>query len=288
MGQTRAGEVVLAAEAGVTLPQFWLAWVLREADVAAAIVGASRPSQIDENTAASEAQIAPELFARAEALFSGLAGSNPLKFMRTFADLGLKEKMTVLAGWTAMDDALLKSFGDEAVGAYSAHWYSAEHDTPSNKRFVADMQKDYGVIPGGYSAGMYIAGQVVEAALEKAGGKTDDKQAFMNTMRAVALTGAGVAPPGVSLTPFSITFPHTGVTLASPPQIITLTNNGGLPLTFSAPAIPKDFTLAGGEGVESTLTGIVRARGLISWIVTAASCRSTPTSNMRWWSSTGR
>jgi branched-chain amino acid transport system substrate-binding protein len=38
----------------------------------------------------------------------------------------------------------------------------------SNKRFVADMQKDYNVLPGGYSAGMYIAGQCVEAAIQKA------------------------------------------------------------------------------------------------------------------------
>ena len=59
-----------------------------------------------------------------------------------------------------MDDALLKSLGDEAVGVYSAHWYSADFDSATNKRFVAAMQKDYGVLPGGYSAGMYIAGQV--------------------------------------------------------------------------------------------------------------------------------
>ena len=129
-----------------------------------------------------------------DAVFSGFAGSNPLKFMRAFADLGLKQKMPVVAGWTAMDDALLKSFGDEAIGAYSAHWYSAGHDTPSNKRFVADMQKDYNVIPGGYSAGMYIAGQIVEAALEKTGGKADDKKAFMDAMRAVALTDTPRGP----------------------------------------------------------------------------------------------
>ena len=40
------------------------------------------------------------------------------------------------------------------------------------------MQKDYGVLPGGYSAGMYVAGQCVEAALGKTGGKSDDKKAL--------------------------------------------------------------------------------------------------------------
>jgi branched-chain amino acid transport system substrate-binding protein len=129
-----------------------------------------------------------------DGVFNGFAGSNPLKFMRAFADLGLKQKMTLTGGWTAMDDALLKSLGDEAVGVYSAHWYSADYDSPSNKRFVDDMQKDYNVLPGGYSAGMYVAGMVVEAALQKTGGNADDKKAFMDAMRAVSLTDTPRGP----------------------------------------------------------------------------------------------
>ena len=56
----------LAAEADLTLAQFALAWVLREPNVASAIVGASRPEQLDENVAASGAEVDPALFAEAE------------------------------------------------------------------------------------------------------------------------------------------------------------------------------------------------------------------------------
>jgi aryl-alcohol dehydrogenase-like predicted oxidoreductase len=56
----------LASEAGLTLSQFALAWVLREPNVASAIVGASRPEQVDENAAASGAEVDPALFAEAE------------------------------------------------------------------------------------------------------------------------------------------------------------------------------------------------------------------------------
>ncbi len=56
----------LAAEAGLSLAQFALAWVLREPNVAAAITGASRPEQVDENAAASDADVDPALFAEAE------------------------------------------------------------------------------------------------------------------------------------------------------------------------------------------------------------------------------
>jgi aryl-alcohol dehydrogenase-like predicted oxidoreductase len=57
----------LALEAGATLSQFALAWVLREPNVASAIVGASSPRQLDENAAASGLRIDPQLFAAADA-----------------------------------------------------------------------------------------------------------------------------------------------------------------------------------------------------------------------------
>jgi aryl-alcohol dehydrogenase-like predicted oxidoreductase len=56
----------LAAEAGLSLAQFALAWVLREPNVASAIIGASRPAQVDDNAAASGASVDPAFFAEAE------------------------------------------------------------------------------------------------------------------------------------------------------------------------------------------------------------------------------
>jgi branched-chain amino acid transport system substrate-binding protein len=122
-----------------------------------------------------------------DCVFNGLAGSNPVKFMRAYADLGLKAKIPLLAGWTAMDDALLRTLGDEAVGVMSAAYYSADFGSESNKRFVAAMQKDYGVLPGGYSAGMYVAGQCVEAAIQALDGKADDRKALAEALHKVSI-----------------------------------------------------------------------------------------------------
>jgi aryl-alcohol dehydrogenase-like predicted oxidoreductase len=58
----------IAEEAGLTLPQFALAWVLREPNVASAIIGASRPEQVRENAEASGAIVDTQLFLRAEAI----------------------------------------------------------------------------------------------------------------------------------------------------------------------------------------------------------------------------
>lgn len=56
----------IAAEAGLSLAQFSLAWVLREPNVASAIVGASRPEQVRENASAADSTVDPALFAKAE------------------------------------------------------------------------------------------------------------------------------------------------------------------------------------------------------------------------------
>lgn len=62
----------LAEEAGVSMAQFALAWVLREPNVASAIVGASKPEQLEDNCASVDASIDPALFAKAEEIAAGI------------------------------------------------------------------------------------------------------------------------------------------------------------------------------------------------------------------------
>jgi aryl-alcohol dehydrogenase-like predicted oxidoreductase len=64
----------IAEEAGLTLPQFALAWVLREPNVASAIIGASRSSQVRENAAASGVVVDTQLFLRAERIIDEALG----------------------------------------------------------------------------------------------------------------------------------------------------------------------------------------------------------------------
>ncbi len=61
----------------------------------------------------------------------------------------------------------------------------------------------------------------------------------------VTLSGTAVAPPGISLLPAStLTFPSTGLGATSASQLLTLTNNGGLPLLIQSVSLTGDFQLA--------------------------------------------
>jgi hypothetical protein len=64
----------------------------------------------------------------------------------------------------------------------------------------------------------------------------------------VTLNGFGVAPPGVSLAPFStVDFPATGVGITSAVQTVTLTNNESVPLAVQSIATTGDFAVVSGS-----------------------------------------
>jgi aryl-alcohol dehydrogenase-like predicted oxidoreductase len=68
-----AGLAPVAERAGLTMAQLALAWVLREPNVASAIVGASRPEQVRENASASGVTLDDETLAEVDGALGGVA-----------------------------------------------------------------------------------------------------------------------------------------------------------------------------------------------------------------------
>jgi branched-chain amino acid transport system substrate-binding protein len=122
-------------------------------------------------------QLKPNL----DAVYTGHAGSNGFKFIKQLREYG--NRVQILGGFTPLDEALLQQMGDDAIGAISGNWYSAELDFPINKRFVAAIQRDYKVDPGVYAAETYLCGEVLEHALKTIDGKIEDKSLFMKALR---------------------------------------------------------------------------------------------------------
>lgn len=67
----------IAAEAGCTMAQLAVAWVLANENVASAIIGASRPEQVTENVAASGVALEPEVLARIDAVLGDAIVTDP-------------------------------------------------------------------------------------------------------------------------------------------------------------------------------------------------------------------
>jgi len=119
----------------------------------------------------------------ADAIFLGTAGSNGFRFLRQFIEYGLKDKMAVIGGMTALDESVLRNMGDEALGILTTSWYSAELDNPLNKSFAPAFRKQFKYDPGYYAASTYVSGEVLEAALKTTKGNVEDKKALMTAIR---------------------------------------------------------------------------------------------------------
>jgi branched-chain amino acid transport system substrate-binding protein len=120
-----------------------------------------------------------------DGVFQGFAGSNPLRFMKQYASVGLK--YPVVTGETGGDDALLTSFGPESIGLISASPYTLDLENDGNKRFVDEIRKNYNVVPGFYAAGLYVNCQVADAGLKAVNGDPSDRVKLMAALKAVNL-----------------------------------------------------------------------------------------------------
>ncbi|MET9713526.1 aldo/keto reductase family protein [Nocardiopsis alba] len=67
----------LAAEAGLTLSQLAVAWVLQNANVSAAIIGASRPEQVESNVRAAGVRLDPALMSRIDEILGDSVQRDP-------------------------------------------------------------------------------------------------------------------------------------------------------------------------------------------------------------------
>jgi aryl-alcohol dehydrogenase-like predicted oxidoreductase len=67
----------VADELGLTMAQLAVAWVLQNPNVAAALIGASRPEQVAENVAASGVVIPPELLATIDEVLGDVVVRDP-------------------------------------------------------------------------------------------------------------------------------------------------------------------------------------------------------------------
>jgi len=60
----------VADEMGITLSQLAIAWVLRQPNVTSALIGASKPEQVEENVKASGINLSDEILNKLKPFFN--------------------------------------------------------------------------------------------------------------------------------------------------------------------------------------------------------------------------
>ncbi|WP_262265567.1 ABC transporter substrate-binding protein [Microvirga yunnanensis] len=126
--------------------------------------------------------------AKPDALLAFVPSGVGAQFMKQFVERGLdKSGIRFLAEGSVTDDDLLNNIGDVALGAVTAHHYSAAHDSPENKAFVEAFKKaNNGMRPNFMAVGGYDGMHLIYEGLKKTSGQGG--QALIDAMKGMSWT----------------------------------------------------------------------------------------------------
>jgi branched-chain amino acid transport system substrate-binding protein len=113
--------------------------------------------------------------AKPDALFVFVPSGAGAQFVKQFIERGLdKSGIKLIATGDVTDDDQLNGMGDAMIGVINAHNYSANHNSPTNKAFVAAFKKaNNGMRPNFMAVGGYDGMHLIYEALKKTNGSTD-------------------------------------------------------------------------------------------------------------------
>jgi branched-chain amino acid transport system substrate-binding protein len=129
------------------------------------------------------AEIAQVQAAGADAVFVFYPGGMGVNFVKQFSQAGLMKKLPLLSAFT-VDGTTLPSLRDAAVGSVSGAMWDVALKTPGNAEFVAAFRKKYDRTPSLYAAVGYDTARLLDIAVKKVNGKTENKPAFVAAVKA--------------------------------------------------------------------------------------------------------
>lgn len=110
-----------------------------------------------------------------DALFVFVPAGAGSVLLKQFAERGLdKAGIKLIGEGSVADDEILNDMGDVALGLVTSHPYSAQHDSPMNKKFVpAFMAQSKGIRPNFFGVAAYDGMRVIYEAIKATKGQGD-------------------------------------------------------------------------------------------------------------------
>ena len=114
-----------------------------------------------------------------DAIFVQLGGTNSINFFTQFDEFGLRGRLIVLGGSTAVDTTVLQSAaGPLLEGVYSGSHYSQVLPFPEFKAFDESFMEAHGRPSSLFAADYYTAARIAIEVLKSIDGNIEDQQAF--------------------------------------------------------------------------------------------------------------
>lgn len=127
-----------------------------------------------------------------DAAYAVVFGSDAIRLVAQWEELGLKARVPVMAYGTSTDDFLLDAMGQSAEGIINVAEYASTLENAENEKFVKAMRAKTSTDPVIFQATTWIAGQMIAKAIENLKGDLDDPE---RVARALKSAGEGLKTP---------------------------------------------------------------------------------------------
>ncbi|GAU80784.1 ABC transporter substrate-binding protein [Bosea sp. BIWAKO-01] len=118
------------------------------------------------------AELAKIASAKPDVVFAFMPGGLGVNLVKQWSQAGLQGKIPFLSAFT-VDESTLPAQQDAAVGLFGGMTWAPNMDNPQNKKFVADYEAAYKIVPGSYAMQAYDAALLIDSAVKGAGGTAD-------------------------------------------------------------------------------------------------------------------
>ena len=119
---------------------------------------------------------------KVDAVFAMENGADATRLLQQFASFGLKGRIPMIGAMNLTDQSVIRTLGSEPEGIFSAGHFAEGADNPATQKFVKDYAAKYDKIPSLFGFSMYSGAMWVSRAIEKVGGKVEDRDALIDAV----------------------------------------------------------------------------------------------------------
>jgi branched-chain amino acid transport system substrate-binding protein len=124
----------------------------------------------------------------ADALFTFMPGVDGLRFVKQYAEYGLKDKLPHICHSTTEEEQL-QDQGEAAVGIIGDRTWFPSIPVSANKKFVDTYYNKYKECPTQSAATGYVAIKLIANAVKAVKGNVENTEAFLTALRAATADG---------------------------------------------------------------------------------------------------
>jgi branched-chain amino acid transport system substrate-binding protein len=129
------------------------------------------------------AELAQVRAAKPDALYIFLPGGMGINFIKQFVGAGLSKDIQLITPGFGSDQDVIRPVGEAMLGLFDTSHWALDIDNPTNRKFVAEFEKEYKRLPSVFAAQGYDTYLMMDAAVKSLKGKVEDKEALRKALK---------------------------------------------------------------------------------------------------------